>query len=206
MKHEYAVIEGNRTSILIALAIASASIASIIAMGANWGASYLDKIGIQLPAVVLWPLTSLTVFGFLFRIFDTTSWKHKYLRDWIQVPDISGSWTVDGQSYDEKGEASYQWKATLLITQTASKISIFLKTNSSESLSNTAAVIPEGDAGFILSYSYANTPKPGEPELSPHRGFCSLRFSPKLETAEGKYFNDPTGRMTYGIMKLERNQ
>lgn len=80
---------------------------------------------------------------------------------------------------------------------------IRLKTRTSESFSQSAAVIHEDGNGYRLRFTYTNTPKPDEQELRPHIGHCELLFGPDLNYGEGEYFTNHQ-RLTHGTMKLTR--
>lgn len=202
--HEYSVIGHKRTRIAFWLAFLSGGIAGGLSVLAGLGVEHLKAVGAHnIPDLILWPVTGSAVFGIIFLIFDAVFWKIPIVSRIVGVPNVSGSWDVEGQSYDATEEPTFAWQARIEITQKYQKISIHLRTGSSESHSVTAAVIPEGRAGYRLIYSYRNAPKPGEPELNPHMGHCELSFSTNLETAEGHYFNSG-GRFTHGTMKLKR--
>jgi len=203
--HEYSVIGHKRTRIALWLAFLSGAIAGGLSVLAGLGLEQLKANGfLGVPDLVLWPVTGGAVFGIVFLIFDCVIWKIRSVSRIVGVPDISGSWIVDGQTYDENEAPTFAWEARIEITQKYEKISIHLRTKSSESRSVTAAIIPEGRAGFRLIYSYNNAPKPGQPDLKAHLGHCELLFSPELNEAEGRYFNSG-GRFTHGTMKLKRN-
>lgn len=202
--HEYSVIGHKRTKIAFWLAFLSGGIAGAFSVLAGFSAEHLKALGVyNIPDLILWPVTGGAVFGIIFFIFDSVFWKIPIVSRMMGVPNISGSWDVAGQSYVADETPTFKWQARIEITQKYQKISIHLRTETSESHSVTAAVIPEGRAGFRLIYSYRNAPKPGQPELKPHLGHCELSFTPDLETAEGHYFNSG-GRYTHGTMKLKR--
>ena len=162
-----------------------------------------DRGLIDVPEVIFWPLTGAAVFGALFLFFDRAGWRLKGIRSFVGIPDISGSWSLLGKSYDQDHEPKWDWVGQVEITQRYERIFVWLKTSQSQSHSVSAAIVPEGRAGFRLIYSYRNQPKPGEAELQAHLGHCDLLFAPDLQTAEGAYFNGG-GRFTHGTMNLKR--
>lgn len=202
--HEYSVVGHSRSKIGMYIAFASGLVAGVITTVAGLVMSYLQSIGwISLPSIVVWPVTGGVVFGILFLIFDKVAWKWKRLHALVGVPDISGAWTVTGSSFDQNNSPKAKWNGRIEITQFYEKITVWLKTEQSESSSISAAIINEGRAGFRLIYSYRNQPRPGESDLQSHIGHCELLFNSDLDRAEGGYFNGG-GRFTHGTMLLVR--
>ena len=120
-----------------------------------------------------------------------------------QVPDISGSWDCKGQTRNPDGAVTREWQGTVNITQDWERIKVGLKTSQSGSYSVSAALLPEGDGGWLLMYSYKNEPRAGEPELHAHVGYCEMHFDPGMSRAEGDYFNARV-RGTFGRMTLTK--
>lgn len=203
-KHEYSIVGHRRAQIAMYQAFIAGAIAGGVSVCIGFLATlFVDLEWIEPLNVILWPLTGGAVFAVLFAIFEKIIWRKKWLNWFVGVPDLAGVWQVEGQSFDEKEKPTYQWQAEITISQSYEKLSIHLKTESSSSQSVTAAILPEGDTGFRLIYSYRNAPRPGNAELNRHLGHCELLFNKKLTQAEGDYFNS-SGRTTHGTMKLER--
>ena len=204
-EHEYSVVGHSRSRIGLHVAILSGAIASLLTVLVQAILFHLARSGrITLPEVVIWPVTAVTIFGALFFLFDRFGWRLFGLRTLVGVPDISGRWDIEGQSYNTDNHPTYAWEGRMDITQKYERICIHLRTKTSGSHSVSAAIVPEGRTGYRLIYSYRNEPKPGQPELKSHIGHCEVLFEPGLQEAEGSYFNSG-GRLTLGTMKLKRN-
>ena len=202
--HEYSVVGHSRSRIGSYIAFVAGAVAGGLTTLAGFVISFLDEIGyLNMPALLLWPLTGGAVFATLFVLFDRFIWRWPRFRGFVGVPDIAGGWALEGQTYDQNNNPTYQWSGKITITQGYEKITVHLKTAQSESKSISAAIVNEGDHGYRLIYSYRNEPKPGERELKTHIGHCELLFGPDGRTAEGIYFNG-LGRITSGRMKLNR--
>ena len=203
-EHEYSVDGHSRAKLGLYIAVFAGALASAFTFLAGQVVMQIEAAGyFDVPHLILWPFTVVSIFGFLFFLFDRFAWKLFGLKTIIGVPDISGSWRLSGQSYDVEQNPTYIWRGKIDITQNYERIFIHLRTKSSESHSVSAAIVPEGRAGFRLIYAYRNEPKPGQKELNSHIGHCELLFPLNLVSAEGSYFNSG-GRFTHGTMKLKR--
>lgn len=179
-------------------------LAGLLTTFAGWLLSLLREKGmIDLPQFIFWPLTGAVVFGLLFFFFDKIAWRSIGIRSLVGIPDVSGSWSVVGVSFDRDNQPQRQWEGKLLITQRYEKIFLCLKTTQSESWSISAAIVPEGIGGYRLIYGYRNQPKPGESDMQAHIGHCNIFFESSLASAEGTYFNGG-GRFTQGKITLRR--
>ncbi|UWS07073.1 Cap15 family cyclic dinucleotide receptor domain-containing protein [Phaeobacter inhibens] len=201
--HEYSVVGHSRSKIGMVIALFSGGVAGGITTLVGFAVSYLQSRQVELPEIILWPLTGSVVFGILFLLFNKFIWRISRLRGVIGIPDVSGSWALTGQSFDVENKPKYSWEGAIEITQCYEKITVYLKTSQSSSQSVSAAIVDEGRAGWRLIYSYRNQPKPGETDMNAHLGHCELLFSDDLSSAEGHYFNGG-GRFTHGNMKLEK--
>lgn len=201
--HEYSVVGHNRSKIGMIISVISGIVAGAVTAVAGFVSVFLSDMGFTIPEIIMWPITGAVVFGILFLLFDNVFWKHIRLRGIVGVPDISGTWMIEGKSFNLNTDDEYPWTGTIEITQCYEKITLFLKTKLSSAHSITAAIINEGNAGYKLIYSYRNQPKPGEVELQSHLGHCEILFAPNCATAEGQYFNG-LGRATHGTMKLTK--
>lgn len=56
---------------------------------------------LSLPEIVLWPVTGAAVFGAMFFVFDRFGWRWRGVRSAVGIPDISGTWLLEGVSYDQ---------------------------------------------------------------------------------------------------------
>jgi len=204
-EHEYAVIGHSRSRIGFILALIAGSIAGLAAEIARRVLVSLATAGdASTPQLILWPVTGAAVFGVVFLLFDRIAWRVYGVAPLIGVPNIGGEWSVQGKSFDTAGQPKSDWQACMIITQHYEKIHIHLKTTQSASQSITAAIIPEGNAGYRLIYSYRNDVKPGEGDMQSHIGHCSLLFCKNLDEASGDYFTSG-GRQSIGTMELKKD-
>ncbi|MCR9225652.1 MAG: hypothetical protein NXH70_16405 [Hyphomonas sp.] len=203
-KHEYSVIGHRRAKIAMVQAFLAGAIAGLLSLAATALINQLIELKwVGSMSVIYWPITGGAVFAILFALFEAVVWRNKWINWLVGIPDLSGRWRVSGQSFNEHNEPKFDWVGEITITQSYEKLKVYLKTETSSSSSVTAAIVPEGDDGFRLIYSYQNSPRPGNPELQRHLGHCELLFDKSLTTAEGDYFNN-FSRMTHGTMKLKR--
>lgn len=196
--HNYAVLGHSRVGtgrwLNIMAMILTAAITSAITLLAN-----LTDIA----AIAGLPVTVGIVFGLLHLAFNKWGWKLLTFAQYY--PDVKGTWIAKGQTLSEDGSTKYNWDAELIIQQEYETLSVTLKTNQSESTSDTGSItkLPSQN-GWRLSYGYQNTPRSEQShELNSHRGFCEITFDRELQSAQAQYFNN-NGRRTHGIMHLER--
>jgi hypothetical protein len=205
--HEYSVIGLNRTAIGRYLGTAAGLMASIAAILITIGFDLAKRLGFSDGGVslALFPLNAATFYFLGHLAFNNWIWRRKSIQAILGVPDLSGDWDCQGSTRDDDGNATYEWSATVTITQTWEKIRVYLNTGQSSSRSKSASLVKEPGRGYVLMYSYQNEPRIGEPELRAHVGYCELQLSEGLDAAEGDYFNNK-GRITFGRMKLVRKE
>ncbi|MBK9187364.1 MAG: hypothetical protein IPM33_00245 [Phycisphaerales bacterium] len=149
-------------------------------------------------------VSAMSVFSFLYLLFDRVLWRWRWARRFLLVPDLTGTWRCDGKTLFKDGVVhDADWSGTMTIRQSWSRIRIVLTTGKSSSQSIAASVFQEAGSGFRLIYHYDNKPGLGERELARHCGLCNLLFNENLDSASGEYFTDKD-RMTAGTMKLTR--
>jgi hypothetical protein len=68
--HEYSVVGHSRSKVGMAIAFVSGAVAGGLTTAAGFAASYIEDQQIELPDIILWPLTGGVVFGILFLIFN----------------------------------------------------------------------------------------------------------------------------------------
>lgn len=199
--HEYSVVGHSRSNIGRYLAILSGALASAFtAAGLLWLelAAYLG-----FPAwtnLIAVPVSGVAIYGLVHLLFNKWGWR--VLFRLMGLPNIDGKWSCEGQTFDESGQISHEWTATVHITQSWEKIRVYLRTSQSSSSSASAALIPDGGGRWMLMYSYRNEPRVGE-AINPHLGYCEMSFEPDLQRGEGDYFT-ARGRGTQGRMVLTR--
>ena len=146
----------------------------------------------------------MTVFGILYFTFDKWLWKVPWLRQLLLVPDFTVDWTCQKETHRREGqESQIEWKATLRIKQSWSKLVVIVTTAQSSSRSQAASIHHFPGEGFRLIYHYDNTPKADQAQLARHCGVADLMISEDLATATGQYFTD-RDRHTAGTMTLRK--
>ena len=202
--HEYSVLNHSRSSIGRYIGAIAATLAAASVGVATATAGYLSSLGLSVLGqnLVGAALSASIAYMAIHWAFDKFGWKRTCW--FMRFPNIDGIWACVGETRADDGSVTYNWAATITISQTWEKLRIHLQTNQSASNSVSAALVPEPDGGWILLYSYRNEPRVGEPpELESHLGYCEMHFRPGLKAAEGDYFT-ARGRRTSGRMALTR--
>lgn len=195
--HDYAIFNHSRATIGRYLGIFSFVLASSIT---SFFAALYTYTGNSL--FIGAGLSSAIVYLGIHFLFNKKIWKIK----WLEIPDISGIWYVEGRTLGEDEKVKYNWNGELDISQSWEKILIFQDTEKSSSKSYNATLekIPTNKGGSVLQYAYENTPKVGNyNEVQCHKGFCEIIFNKDATTAVGSYFNC-NGRRTFGTMILTK--
>lgn len=197
--HDYAIFGHDRASIgrwlgFLAIIIAGGLAQFLTSLYALTGWEAFSKATI----------TTGVIYVALHWLFNKWGWK----APWLDIPDLSGIWNIQGKTLDEKGQIKYEWPAHLDIEQNWKQITVHIKTESSQSASYTATLCKRYGArgGWILSYSYRNEPNIDQSDkLNSHKGFCEVEFDKKLTIGKATYFNS-NGRRTYGLMDLIKDK
>lgn len=196
--HDYAVFGHSRATIGRYLGTASVIITGLISSVILW-LHQVDGFSFMAGATV----STAVVYFVLHWIFNNYVWKVPLFK----IPDLNGVWSVRGETLSEDdGVIKYNWEAEIDIEQTWEKISINLKTKQSSSESYTATLAKKSGTrgGWVLHYSYSNSPDASQfHELNSHRGYCEVIFDKELTSGEAAYFNS-NGRRTFGKMYLTR--
>jgi len=206
MDHEYVVLGGVNRAQVGRYLTRTASVVSGLLVWLLLQLVDLAKtfgIGVNLPPVVLSLVGAGAVYGGLYLLFRKWMWRLPWVMRWLKVANLAGTWACEGSPFPREGSLAKEWTATVTITQDWDRFRVHLKTAQSSSNSIVAALTCDPIEGFVLLYSYRNEPKPGEDELSVHRGFARLVFDKHLKRAEGDYFNGD-GRHSSGTMILRR--
>ncbi|MDP1558210.1 MAG: hypothetical protein Q8K59_13190 [Nitrosomonas sp.] len=148
--HDYSIDKHPKEKVLFFLALIAITAAPIIKGLAEVLVSLLEvSTGWSSAPVVAIPVFGL--FAGLYFLFDKYLWKISWLRKVLLVPDLNGKWSCDGHTNLKNAEpVGYDWKATISITQSWSKILIHLKTSQSESKSISASIYHEAGVGYRL--------------------------------------------------------
>lgn len=195
--HDYAIFGHSRTAIGRWLGVSSIILTGAISSFLIW-LYEMTKIQALTAAVV----TPALIYFVLHYLFNKFAWKIPL----FNIPNISGVWTVVGDTLNEDGTTKYKWNAEIDIEQTWEKICISLKTSQSSSESYTATLEkkPGTKSGWVLHYSFANNPNADQfHELNSHKGYCELIFNKELTEGHAAYFNS-NGRRTFGKMHLRK--
>lgn len=194
--HDYAIFGHDRAMVGRWLGVASILIAGGIAQ-LLLGAYQWTGIEAFSKATV----TTAAVYFVLHWVFNNLVWKLPI----FEIPNLSGTWNLKGQTLDEDGGIKYDWDAQVGIEQTWKDIIIHQKTSNSQSYSQTATIEKQhGLGGWLLSYSYRNEPVTEQShELNAHKGYCQIEFDTAITKGDASYFNN-NGRRTFGTMQLEK--
>ena len=129
--HDYAIFGHDRTTIGRWLGVGSILIAGGIAQFLAWITSVSGWEAFTKATVT----TGVVYFG-IHWLFNKYAWKIPY----FSIPDLNGSWKIEGITLDEGGKAKFNWEGELGITQDWKSILIHLKTKNSQSKSYTATL------------------------------------------------------------------
>lgn len=196
--HDYAIFGHSRTTIGRYLGTFSVILTGLASSIILW-LHQVDGLSFMAGATV----STAAVYFALHWFFNNYVWKVPLFK----IPDLNGVWSVRGETLSEDdGVIKYNWEAEIDIEQTWEKISINLKTKKSSSESYTATLAKKSGTrgGWVLHYSYSNSPDASQfHELNSHRGYCEVIFDKELTSGEAAYFNS-NGRRTFGKMYLTR--
>ncbi|WP_286963085.1 hypothetical protein [Methylobacterium sp.] len=206
LDHEYSIVGGyNRSKIGHWIGGISVLVSSIVVSLVLFLIDVAKRLGFNdtIPPLILWPIGAGTIYVALYWFFESRFWRNRYVNAALKVPDVEGTWQIEGQKLREDGSIELEWSGSLTIVQSWDFIRIYLKTATSESDSISAAMMYDKSIGYKLMYTYRNRPKADQPHLAAHNGYAELLFDPQLRVAEGDYFNG-RGRYSYGTMKLTK--
>ncbi|MDO9041121.1 MAG: hypothetical protein Q7U64_02105 [Desulfocapsaceae bacterium] len=203
--HDYSIDNHPKEKILFVLAFLAIALAPILN-------SIVQNVLKTIGASAGWssaPITAIPVFGLfglLYWIFNKYLWRISMFRKFLLVPDLNGKWTVEGSTTLKNGkEVEYAWGGVFTVTQSWSKILIYLQASQSASKSVSASIHLEDSVGHRLLYQYENEPSADQLELKKHSGSAELLFDIEGLTAKGHYYTDQH-RNTVGTMKLRKSE
>ncbi len=194
--HDYAVFGHDRAAIgrwlgFISIAVAG-GISQLLILTNN-----LSGIDAFTKATIT---TGIVYFG-LHSIFSKWIWKVPF----FSVPNINGTWELEGYTLNNDGTANHDWECSIGIEQNWKNILIHLKTKNNQSASYTATLSKQFDPTerWLLSYSYKTEPEQSH-ELKSYKGYCEIEFDEGLTIGKASYFNSE-GKRTVGIMNLKKS-
>ena len=195
--HKYTIENYPNDKIILYIsfiAIGSALVLSVLLIK-------LINIG-NLPITIT--ITAPLIFTIIYFSLNYIIGRFKWISNLFRIPSLRGDWVCTGKSfnYTQKGET--EWKGTISIEQTWSKILVTLKTEKSSSFSTSilANLKKIAGNGYLLTYIYENDPNSDQHELAKHKGVCDIMFEGNLKKASANYFNKE--RPTFGTMNLRR--
>ena len=204
LEHEYSLLGGfNRSHVGRWLAgfaaIVSAVIVFVVLSLVDVAASL--GLNVNLPPTALSLAGAGAVYGVLYFALDRYFWRKPMIGALLKVPDLAGTWLVNGTPLES--DIAQPWNGRMTIVQTWDKLRIHLEAAQSNSDSLSAALQHDAAVGYRLMYHYRNQPDVAARNLAPHHGFAELTFAPDCQSAKGDYFNG-RGRNTFGTMTLTR--
>jgi hypothetical protein len=201
--HDYSIDKHPKEKVLFVLALLAIILAPTIQELAERIVNYLEVHSGWSSA----PAVAVPVFGVfagLYCLFNTYLWRLDWLRKLLLVPDLNGTWQCVGKTVLKDAEAvDISWEGTINVTQSWSKMSIYIRTEHSHSRSISASIFHEKGIGYRLLYQYNNEPHADELDLEKHSGSAELMFSEDATIASGHYFTD-RHRTTVGTISLKR--
>jgi hypothetical protein len=166
----------------------------------NW--TLLGKPSLSVSSSVLSPLAILSI-ALLILAYDRCLWRLPLVRRLTGVPLLAGTWRGTLVSTYSCSDVRQRQPilVAMLITQTASTVTVSLFTNESMSTSTTALLTRLKDRRWSLSWSYENTPCATVRDRSVrHRGKAEANVGIENGAILGAdYFTD---RHTSGEIKL----
>lgn len=150
-EHEYSVLGHSRAVVGRHLGTIAAALASLSVLALGGVLGFVDWLGIDIPPIILWPLTAGAIFPIVHWTFNRFVWKWARVVAWLKIPDLNGIWACKGRSLNMEKTLLYEWDGTVTINQSWEKIWVSLKTSQSASYSEAAALIREPNGAYSRS-------------------------------------------------------
>lgn len=99
-EHEYSVIGHSRAVLGRHLGTVAAALASIAVLLLGGLLGLVDRLGIEIPQIILWPLTAAAIFPLIHWAFNRFVWRWARVVAWLKIPDLNGEWSCDGRTLD----------------------------------------------------------------------------------------------------------
>jgi hypothetical protein len=143
--HTYSINSDERKTVIGILGFLSIALVLII------------KNNVRLPHWL--PVPSVfAVFGLLYWLFDQFIWKWSLVKWCLSTPDLNGSWTFLMKS--SRDNYAVEYRGTLTITQTWSKIYIYMDGEKAIGKSVMAGIEIHTSKSFTLKWEYLSQRKP----------------------------------------------
>lgn len=202
--HDYSIDKHPKERVLFALSFIAIVTAPALNKCIAWVTQELGVVTGLWTTSVITVLPMMTVFGVIYWLFNSKLWKVEWLRSQLLVPNLNGTWKCEGLSVMRQGSVvNYPWSGEIRITQSWTKISIYISTSQSSSRSTSASIVHEPSVGYRLFYHYTNAPNADQTDLKKHDGTAEILFTEDCLSGAGHYFTDQH-RMTTGTMKLQK--
>lgn len=187
--HTYSINSKERITVIGLLGILSIAIILIL------------KNDIDIPEWL--PIPSVfAFFGFLFLLFDKWMWKWPIINSTVLgTPDLNGKWKMLLRSNLDQFQAEYE--GTLTVTQTWTKIFLYLDGEKFTGKSLMAAIEIHTAESFTLKWEYLSERKPDfikDGEFM-HHGMTKVLFEKNETENNGTYYADQS-RHSFGKIKL----
>ncbi|NII26816.1 hypothetical protein HB364_17130 [Pseudoflavitalea sp. X16] len=176
--HTYSINSDERKTVIGILGILSIAIMLIV------------KNNLCLPSWV--PIPSVfAIFGGFYWIFDQLIWKLPLINQCLSTPNLNGTWTILMKSSRDSYATEYE--GVLTITQSWSKIYIFMDGEKAIGQSIMAGIEVHTSKSFTLKWEYLSQRKPefAENEYM-HYGMTRVMNQPNgaITVLKGDYYAD----------------
>jgi hypothetical protein len=177
--HTYSINSEERKTVIFLLALISTALVLIA------------KYQLYLPHWL--PVPSVfAVFGGLFWIFDKYAWRWSWINAGISTPNLNGEWIIYLKSSLDEFKNEYEGKLT--ITQTWTKIHLYLDGEKFTGVSKMAGIEVHTSTSFTLKWEYLSKRKPEfvKDNEYMHYGITNVTNEPGnlIKKLEGDYYAD----------------
>jgi hypothetical protein len=67
--------------------------------------------------LILWSTGTGTIYVALYRFFESQFWRNKYINGALKVPDVEGTWQIEGHKLREDGSIELEWSGSMTIVK-----------------------------------------------------------------------------------------
>lgn len=197
--YQYSISKGSRASVIYGLVIVSAVCSLILTIAITCFAVRIPQIPHLLLSndlkvafgyvVAIEAIPNIIGIPFIYKClytwFDKLLWRTRFIRGFVGIPDLNGTWEGVLKSSFEGGKKICM---TLEIEQTWTKIRCDANFEKSSSKSNMASVFSDDYKSGVLSFAFVNNSKDLNTETQKYDGFNILEYKGDMLT--GRYFNN----------------